>query len=409
MGTNRRLQILKDHPNLALQYFAIFRKNPMRSVSYTLRRMLFDLRVSTSLLEDCTLPPHALWLFPTRRCNLRCKMCWQWGSAGYFKENSGLLDDELSTDDMKRIIDQVAHFSPYIVVTGGEPFIRKDLAELVEYIKSNGLICHIQTNGTLITDETANRITNAGIDSILFSINGSNPSINDEITGVPGSLERTVEGIRRMKSFRKGILPIMMINCVITKYNYTHLYDMIDFAEKLGVDRLQFSYPNFFTEEAVEQTEKEWFEPIQKSWKRGYWHHAIDGIDIKRLQEEMDAIKNHKMHSNMDIEIRPEFTANEICKFFTQLSWAPKGGKCLAALGLEGAIEWNGNLQFCGGDYVVGNLKSQDLRDLWYGLRAEKFRKNIQKRVKEGKLFPCCTRCGRLFRARSWQIADIKR
>ncbi|MFH0827719.1 MAG: hypothetical protein V1919_00965, partial [Candidatus Omnitrophota bacterium] len=68
--------------------------------------------------------PEAITLFLTHRCNLRCKMCGQWGEGGVTKKQSGeILKQELSLADLKKLIDGIALFKPSITLFGGEPLL----------------------------------------------------------------------------------------------------------------------------------------------------------------------------------------------------------------------------------------------------------------------------------------------
>ena len=81
----------------------------------------------------------------TRNCNLDCLHCRARAGAGPF-------DNELSFDECTRIIDDIAAFSsPTIIFTGGEPLLRPDIYQIIEYASSKGLRTVIALNGTLVT------------------------------------------------------------------------------------------------------------------------------------------------------------------------------------------------------------------------------------------------------------------
>lgn len=82
----------------------------------------------------------------TSSCNLRCKMC-------RFVESGDVLTsqkDALPLETWKEIVDDLAHYRPYITLTGGEPFIHPDAGELIKYIKERRMRCTVTTNGTLL-------------------------------------------------------------------------------------------------------------------------------------------------------------------------------------------------------------------------------------------------------------------
>ena len=81
----------------------------------------------------------------TRRCNLKCRHC-------YSDSGCGAAADELTTDEARRLIDDIASFGcPAILFSGGEPCLRPDLVELVALARERGLRVTLSTNGTLVT------------------------------------------------------------------------------------------------------------------------------------------------------------------------------------------------------------------------------------------------------------------
>src|SRR5512137_1134937 len=84
----------------------------------------------------------------TKRCNLKCVHCRAIADDEIFK-------DELDTDSVKGIIDEITSFAnPILVLTGGEPLFRKDIFAIADYAHIKGLRIALATNGTLITSDT---------------------------------------------------------------------------------------------------------------------------------------------------------------------------------------------------------------------------------------------------------------
>jgi len=411
MVVKRRFHLLKNHPRLALKYFTMFRQDIPRGINFTLRRLLWDLQVDYGLFEDITLPPFMHTLHITRRCNLRCKMCWQWGNARYFTEKNALLGEELSTNEWKDIIDKLAHYKPNIILTGGEPLLREDLLEIVAHVKRRGLTCEVQTNGTLIFEEVAEKLVEVGLDGIIFSVLGPNSSIHDGETGVSRSFEAAVEGVKSLVKFRrKKTLPMIRFNCPILQSNYRHFCEMVDLAEELKIDVLQFSHSDFLTEEVVDAHEVEWaklFGPSgRKSWRSCCCHHETDKINVTELLEETSKVKGRQLKTNLYVEFRPDFSPREIQEYYTNMAWVPKGSKCLAAFALAG-VECNGLLNLCATDYAAGNLKLHSVEELLRDKKFRKFRSTMLRMAKQGKFLPGCCRCFRMIGRRTWQVARL--
>lgn len=104
-----------------------------------------------------------LWthLYVTRKCNLSCGYC-------FVKDNTR---QDLDEEQMKKIIDHL-HFlgCRFISFLGGEPTLRNDFINLVQYASQKGMVTHMSTNGTLLTSQYIERLCEAGIDIINLSI-----------------------------------------------------------------------------------------------------------------------------------------------------------------------------------------------------------------------------------------------
>ena len=130
--------------------------------------------------------PVVVWNM-TRRCNLKCIHCYS---------NSADIDypDELTTEEGKKLIDDLAAFgSPVILFSGGEPLIRKDLLELAQYATDKGMRAVISTNGTLITKEIAAKLQKIGLSYVGVSLDGLEKT-HDRFPGKEG---RVCRGHRR--------------------------------------------------------------------------------------------------------------------------------------------------------------------------------------------------------------------
>ena len=102
----------------------------------------------------------------TRTCNLKCRHC-------YMSSDAKKYNDELSTEEAKRFIDDLAEFNvPVLLFSGGEPLIRPDFFELAAYAAEKGVRPTLSTNGTLITPEVAQRIKDIGVGYVGISLDG---------------------------------------------------------------------------------------------------------------------------------------------------------------------------------------------------------------------------------------------
>lgn len=144
----------------------------------------------------------------TRRCNLRCIHCY----AGPAPAADAAA--ELSTADWHRLLDEVSHAGClYLLLTGGEPLLRRDFREIYRHAKENGLLVTLFTNATLIDDAIADFFAEYPPRSIEISLYGAGPAVHDAITGVPGSFQEGLKGIQRLLSRRLPVwLKSMLMN-----------------------------------------------------------------------------------------------------------------------------------------------------------------------------------------------------
>ena len=165
-----------------------------------------------------------LWIYTNNSCNLRCKHCLV--SAG--EDNK----DSLSAADIMRIVDEAKSLGVRrFYFTGGEPFLRRDIFALINYItKDRELV--ILTNGTLLTKEKAGEL--ASIDKkrlfLQISLEGSDAKIHNSIRG-EGSFESAVNGIKNL--IKAGIVPT--ITTTITRLNMDSAVNTHRFIASLGI------------------------------------------------------------------------------------------------------------------------------------------------------------------------------
>jgi heme b synthase len=160
----------------------------------------------------------------TRRCNLACVHC-------RASSLSGPYAGELTTDEGKRLLDDIAAFSnPVIILTGGEPLLRPDIYELAAYGDRKGLRMVLATNATLVTEEIARKMLQSGVKRVSVSIDGPDADGHDRFRGVPGAFDGALAGIEAMK--KAGME--FQINTTITQANLAQIESIHDLALRLG-------------------------------------------------------------------------------------------------------------------------------------------------------------------------------
>ncbi len=165
----------------------------------------------------------------TRQCNLSCIHC-------YASASNQRSADEMDTVSGKAFIHDLAEFGvPVILFSGGEPLLRDDLFELASLAREQGIRVALSTNGTLITEEIADRIRNIGFAEVGISLDGVE-STNDRFRGKKGAYQAAVKGIRNCVALGLRV----SLRLTITRFNYVEIPVIFRLVEEEGIDRVCF-------------------------------------------------------------------------------------------------------------------------------------------------------------------------
>ena len=129
----------------------------------------------------------------TRECNMKCSHC-------YINATDKKLDNELTTQEAKRLMDQIYQVSrPLLILSGGEPLLRPDIFELISYGSKIGLKMGLGSNGSLIDEPMAKKLKDAGITTVSISIDSNVPEQHDEFRGVAGAWIKAVQACKALR------------------------------------------------------------------------------------------------------------------------------------------------------------------------------------------------------------------
>jgi len=168
--------------------------------------------------------PRLFALEVTRRCNLHCIHC-----RALADERD--VDDELSTDEIRGFLDEVAtRTHPIIILTGGEPLLREDIFEIARYGADLGLHMAMAPNGTLMDEDVARRMIESGIERVGISVDGASAEVHDAFRQMPGAFEGAMRGIAAARAVG---LPFQ-INTSVTAMNVDELLKVHELAKDLG-------------------------------------------------------------------------------------------------------------------------------------------------------------------------------
>ncbi|GAB4295325.1 MAG: hypothetical protein Kow0068_20000 [Marinilabiliales bacterium] len=174
----------------------------------------------------------------TYRCNLKCRFCYAGCNC---TSNPINKNEELGIESLKKIIYKIYYEAkvPSISFTGGEPTLRKnELPELIKYAKKLNMRVNLISNGTLINENYARILEKAGLDTAQISLEGITANTHDEIVGVHGAYEKTLNAIEILKKSNISV----HTNTTITSRNINECINFPQFVKNtLGLDKFSMN------------------------------------------------------------------------------------------------------------------------------------------------------------------------
>ncbi|MEU2225557.1 pyrroloquinoline quinone biosynthesis protein PqqE [Streptomyces sp. NPDC018347] len=179
--------------------------------------------------------PYGLLAELTYRCPLACPYCSNpLNMAGY--------QDELATDEWRRVLAQACDLGVLQChLSGGEPLLRRDLAEIVADAHDLGLYTNLITSALGLSPPRAEQLRAAGLDHVQISIQADAPTVSDRIAGTP-SFQRKIEAMGVVKELG---WPLTM-NVVLHRHNIDRVAEVIGLAEEVGADRLELANTQYY-------------------------------------------------------------------------------------------------------------------------------------------------------------------
>lgn len=164
----------------------------------------------------------------THRCNLNCIHCYLRGGL----RDSHARSMEMSTTRVLSLIDEITSAGClFLLITGGEPLLRGDFADIYRQAKKNGLVVNLFTNGTLIDEEILDLFEELPPRVVDISLYGATPDTADKITGVPGSYRKCIQSVRKLLD--RGVC--VQLKTILMTCNRHELEAMEKMAGDLGV------------------------------------------------------------------------------------------------------------------------------------------------------------------------------
>ncbi len=283
----------------------------------------------------------------TRRCNLRCVHC----RSSSEMEIKGHPD--FSTEEAFRIIDDISSYAkPVIVLSGGEPLMRKDVFDIARYGTDKGLRMCLATNGTLITDEICENIKTSGIRIVSLSLDGSTAEVHDDFRNERGAFKGTINAAGLLK--KHGIE--FIINSSFTKRNQEEIPKVYKLAKELGATAwyMFMIVPTGRGEEIMnELISKEDYEKILE------WHYQMEKDEHDMLVRPTCAPHYYRIVLQKSKEEGARLQRRTL-KFSTGGSKGCIAGQLICLINVDGDV-----LPCSYFPMSAGNVRKQTFKDIW--------------------------------------------
>jgi len=266
----------------------------------------------------------------TKACNLRCPHC--------YMEGGQKAENELTTQECLALIDELNTLgTEMLILTGGEPMLRKDIFEIAQYASSLGIWVVMGTNGVLINDGSVQKMIECGVQGVAISIDSIDPEKHDQFRGGPDAWDYSV---RALEICRANGLQVL-VQTTVMDMNYAEIPELLKFAREKGA----WSFNLYFL--------------VQTG--RG------------QLLNDLSPERTENMLSNLvdwQEENRPMLVRSKCAPQFKQIAYERglgglESGGCMAGTGYC-RITPQGDVTPCPYMTVVaGNLREQSFGEIW--------------------------------------------
>jgi AdoMet-dependent heme synthase len=344
---------------------------------------------------DFNLSPFVVIWENTRACDLACVHC----RAAAQSRRSQF---ELTTEEGKRLIEEIAAMRPKVfVITGGDPLKREDTYDLIAYARQCGLEPSLTPSATpLLTEEAVFRMKQHGLARMAVSLDASSAMLHDNFRRVPGSFDLTLRAIRAAK--REGI-PVQ-VNTTVTRRTFRDLPNMVDLLEELEIAM----WSVFFVVPTGRAKPSDLITPLEVEELFGFLYQTSKRVLFSIRTTEAMHYRRYMLQQMGAVERHPETGLIDASTLMLPLG-IQKGGTSRAPRGVNEAkgfvfISHIGDVYPSGFlPLKAGNVKSQRLSEIYRS--SELFMQLRDSNNLKGKCGRCEFRdlCGGS-RARAWAI-----
>ncbi len=288
--------------------------------------------------------PLGISVEPTNLCNLKCKECPT--GMEILKRPKGHIDNDLA----KKLLSELSpKLTTVIFYFQGEPFINKDVYELINFASEKKVYSITSSNGHYFTRENVQKIINSGLDKLIISMDGTTQEIYEKYR-VTGSLEKVIDGIKLLvseKQIEKSKLPKLVLQFLVTAKNEHQVNDAKKIAKELNVDQISFKTAQIY------------------DFKNG-----------NPLIPKNDKYSRYKEQKDGSYQIKSKLK-NRCWRMWSQPVVTSTGDVVPCCFDKDA-------------NYKIGNLNDNNFKEIWQSEKYQNFRKMV---FKDRKSIDICRNC----------------
>ena len=326
-------------------------------------------------------------------CNLRCPFCYFWGSQGTSHRAVELKEPrfarQLTREEIFDMLKPLRGSKLRIYLSSaGEPFYRKDTIDIIEDISSLGFTVSFTTNGTLITDELADRIIRCpGLRNFIVSIDG--PEDVHDLGRGKGNFRRTMDNIGRLRA-KSPDKPRVWVNATMTQATMGRTVELGRIVRDAGFDHLRFQHLWFADRSMLDAHSKALLDDFGEVDTEACGHlMEMPGPEYGRSVVN-ELISTERALWPFVVYQAPRLTPEEGAKYYSDPTFSVSDHCGKPWTGLN--IRADGTVVFCPDQWInwpIGHVRQESLDTIWRGDKAMFFRRALDKRG----LYPGCIRC----------------
>ena len=311
-------------------------------------------------------------------CNLACPTCFRWTSKPD--------EHELNADEWRSVIAKVRTWlgTFNLTFTGGEPFLRKDLLDIVKFAAENGIITNVVSNGSLIDKTLARQIVASGLDGLALSLNSLKRHIHNETRGTNGSYDEVMTAINNMKEVRQGMR--LSLSTTVVRENIGELVDMVEFVKSTRLYGIHFQpimpatlLPTYDQDGNFKKI------PLGTPYKNLLKREEV--IHDEEIDEVFDRLVS--MAEKGDPIISSVGHLKEMAKYL-KYPTNPELLEKVCQVGVRNVnIDPFGNVRLCSIMDIVGNIAKDSPNEIWSSTNASKQREDIRTCEKFCRIMYC--------------------